>query len=79
MNVLSLSPPSNDLPPRCALSLKILNAHWKPESLELDDELEEDEEGFCVLAFLLDASSAFLATFSAFLAPPIYVQYYINY
>jgi len=79
-----LSPPSNDLPPRFELSLKTLNVHWKPGSLELDDELEVDEEGFCVVAFLLDASSAFLATFSALLsallAPPIStVLYYITY
>lgn len=71
--VFSLSPPSNDLPPREPFP-KILNVHSKLDCLEPDDdvvvEVDEDERGFLVSAFLL-VSSAFLETFLPFLPSPI--------
>lgn len=49
------------------LSPKTLNIHRKP--LDVDEELELDDEGFCLLAALFDAPSAFLPAFSVLLVP----------
>jgi len=74
INVFSLSPPSNDLP-SCELFPKILNTHWKLDSLEPDDDVvddvEEDKGGFLVVSAFLLVSSTFLEAFLPFLPSPV--------